>query len=89
MLLISPNQLGRGWVQLDAGEPLKTSDQYMDYSTGQWKISSFFTSDRQFNAGKVPYRRAETVRAKWEALGPVIRKVWTKRIVPLFPRWSR
>ncbi len=87
MLILSPKILGRGWVQVPTGEPLRSSDQFLDYDPelGGWKICSYWTADGQVNAGRVPYRRAVSWRARLEAFGPYARKVWDRRIKAL---WS-
>ncbi len=84
MLIISPQLLGRGWAQLPSGQVLRTGDQFFDTRTYEWRIGHFFTSDGQINSGRVPYRRAMSLRAKVEALGPLVRKVWNRRVLTLF-----
>ncbi len=80
MLIISPQLLGRGFVQLIAGEQLRSSDQFFDPDpqTGGWKMSTAFTSDKRLNLGRSPYRRAMTWRAKLSILVPLVQKYWRR-----------
>ena len=80
MLIISPKQLGDGWTQVPAGEPLKTSDQFLAYESGEWRIGSPFTSDKVKNPGRVPWRRPVSFATKREAFGPLVRKIWERKI---------
>ena len=84
MQILSQNAIGKGFVQIEASVPLKTSDQYFDMATQEWVIGSFFTSDNELNRGVRSYRRPVTLGAKIALLPKVIKKYWNKKIKPIF-----
>ncbi len=74
MLIIS--NVGRGWRPISLGEPLQTTDQYLDVRDERWKVSTYWTEGAVINLGKVPYRRAVSRGARFAAFCAAIPKRW-------------
>ena len=98
MLVLDPQQIGRGWIEIrfqdnpahpDCGKTpyIRTLDQY--YFEGQWKTGSMFTSEKYAYQGKIPYRRPACFRAYLTAIFPGwFVKVWRRKVAGLFERNS-
>ncbi len=62
MIILSPQDIGKGYRQLQLEEPIKTTDQWFSvmhqsYRQYPWRVSQYYTNENKKHEGKVPYRR--------------------------------
>lgn len=77
-LVLTPQQYGEGWAPVPEGTLVKTLDQWLDLNEPAWRIGGYFTSDLYTNAGRVHYRRPNSIAAYVVAVLPLPGKLWRR-----------
>lgn len=87
MLILAPNQIGKGWEEVPTGTDIKTLDQWLSVNTNEWKLSSTFTSDKVKKPHAVVYRRPMTFKTKFIASLGMPSKIFRMKIKPFLKKW--
>lgn len=74
---IEDSDIGRGWRRVATGEPIKTwMEAFILFPPAGWRLSSFFTSDKQYVTGRTVYRSPASIAAWASLIAPLARKWW-------------
>lgn len=81
MIILPPQAIGRGYRQIQLDEPLRSTDEFFSIMHEQarqnpWRVSTYWTSEGKKHNGRVPYRRAVSLRARSGNLRRLIVKTW-------------
>lgn len=91
MIILPPQAIGAGYRQLQFDEPILSTDEFFSIvhdvaKVYPWRVSTFWTSDGRTHDGRVPYRRAVSLRARVGNPWRMVLKVYRLKIRPLFNR---
>lgn len=89
MIILPPQAIGQGYRQLQLDELILSTDEFFSVvhegaRVYPWRVSTFWTSDKRLHDGRVPYRRAVSLRARCGNPWRLVLKVWRLKIRPLF-----
>ncbi len=80
-LSLHSSQIGTGWRELQADEPLTTLTQSLLPDKGIWVDATYMTKDGAINRGRMNYRVPTTFGAKVRATFTALPKLWRRWVL--------